>query len=339
MSHTIIDLPSVRDDGRLYRDTALNFVESLIPNPWNSCHAPDLLELENGDLLCCWFAGSCEGNADVSIAVSRLSEDSSQWETPVIVSDDPTRSEQNPSLFLHPNGEIWLMYTAQVSRDPNNPTSDNLQGTAEIRRKISRDNGHTWEATETMFSAPGSFCRQKIQILSNGRFIFNNFRCAINDSCMGDDYTVLQLSDDQGKTWRSVMMPGSRGRVHGNIVELSPGNLICLLRSALLTIFTVRNPMITARPGACRSLLCCATTTQALPQSVFKAAQSALYTMTSPSMTSPSAPSGPTSAVLSYSPFPRTEEKPGPGGVSSNTARALSVRGTTSTTAVTNIPA
>jgi len=102
------------------------------------------------------------------------------------------------------------MYTAQVSRDPNNPTSDNLQGTAEIRRKISRDNGHTWEATETMFSAPGSFCRQKIQILSNGRFIFNNFRCAINDSCMGDDYTVLQLSDDQGKTWRGVMMPGSR---------------------------------------------------------------------------------------------------------------------------------
>ena len=74
--------------------------------------------------------------------------------------------------------------------------------------------------------------------------------------------------------------------------------------------------MITARPGACRSLLCCATTTQALPQSVFKAAQSALYTMTSPSMTSPSAPSGPTSAVLSYSPFPRTEERPGPGGVS-----------------------
>lgn len=52
MSHTIIDLPSVGDDGRLYRDTALNFVESLIPNPWNSCHAPDLLELENGDLVC-----------------------------------------------------------------------------------------------------------------------------------------------------------------------------------------------------------------------------------------------------------------------------------------------
>ena len=62
MARNIIDLPTLGDDGRLYRDTALNLVESLIPNPWESCHAPDLLELENGDLLCCWFAGSREGN-------------------------------------------------------------------------------------------------------------------------------------------------------------------------------------------------------------------------------------------------------------------------------------
>ena len=62
MARNIIDLPTLGDDGRLYRDTALDLVESLIPNPWKSCHAPDLLELENGDLLCCWFAGSREGN-------------------------------------------------------------------------------------------------------------------------------------------------------------------------------------------------------------------------------------------------------------------------------------
>ena len=72
MARNIIDLPTLGDDGSLYRDTALDLVESLIPNPWESCHAPDLLELENGDLLCCWFAGSREGNADISIAVARL---------------------------------------------------------------------------------------------------------------------------------------------------------------------------------------------------------------------------------------------------------------------------
>ena len=51
MARNIIDLPTLGDDGKLYRDTAVDMVESLIPNPWESCHAPDLLELENGDLL------------------------------------------------------------------------------------------------------------------------------------------------------------------------------------------------------------------------------------------------------------------------------------------------
>ena len=122
MARNIIDLPTLGDDGRLYRDTALDLVESLIPNPWKSCHAPDLLELENGDLLCCWFAGSREGNADISIAVARLPADAEQWEQPVIVSDDPTRSEQNPSLFQNPNGDIWLMYTAQAATTGSSTT-------------------------------------------------------------------------------------------------------------------------------------------------------------------------------------------------------------------------
>ena len=95
MARNIIDLPTLGDDGRLYRDTALDLVESLIPNPWESCHAPDLLELENGDLLCCWFAGSSEGNADISIAVARLPAGASQWEQPGyrFGRSDPQRAE------------------------------------------------------------------------------------------------------------------------------------------------------------------------------------------------------------------------------------------------------
>ena len=187
--------------------------------------------LENGDLLCCWFAGSREGNADISIAVARLPADAEQWEQPVIVSDDPTRSEQNPSLFQNPNGDIWLMYTAQAAKKPDDNSDDSLQGTAEIRRKISRDGGRTWGPTEAMFTRPGSFCRQKIQVLSNGRWIFNNFICALDGTRLGSDVTVIQISDDQGKTWRGVEVPESRGRVHGNIIELEPGKLVCLLRS------------------------------------------------------------------------------------------------------------
>ena len=106
MTRNLIEIPQLTDDGRLYHHALLDTVEALIPNaPYRSCHAADLLELENGDLLCVWFAGSSEGNADISIVGSRLKAGESQWSSPVKISDDPTRSEQNPSLFQHPNGE------------------------------------------------------------------------------------------------------------------------------------------------------------------------------------------------------------------------------------------
>jgi predicted neuraminidase len=165
------------------------------------------------------------------IALSRLNEGESTWTNPVIISDDPTRSEQNPSLFLAPDGEIWAMYTAQTSRTPESNPNFNLQYTAEIRYKKSRDNGYTWGPTEVMFSRPGSFCRQKIQILSNGRWIFGNWICFPDETRNGSDITVVQISDDQGKTWREVEIPESQGRVHANIIEMDQGKLIAIMRS------------------------------------------------------------------------------------------------------------
>lgn len=226
-----IEYGIMEENGKLYHNAWLDTTEALIPNPYNSCHAADLLELPNGDMLCCWFAGSDEGNADISIAVSRLKAGESQWSIPEIVSDDPERSEQNPSLFLTPQGEIWIMYTAQVSKNAIPDAEFNLQYTAEIRRKISRDNGYTWGPTETMFGREGSFCRQKIQVLSNGRWVFGNWICFNDNTHNGSDITVVQISDDQGKSWRPVEIPESRGRVHCNIVEMEPGKLTALFRS------------------------------------------------------------------------------------------------------------
>ncbi len=231
MARSYIDLPLMNPDGTLYRNPLLNTVEALIPNPFASCHAADLLKLPNGDMLCCWFAGSDEGNADISIALSRLNAGESKWTQPVIVSDDHERSEQNPSLFCTPSGEVWLMYTAQTARTPSDKPNFNLQYTAEIRCKKSTDNGYTWGATTTMFSRPGSFCRQKIQILSSGRWIFGNWICFPDESRNGSDITVMQISDDEGKSWREVEVPQSQGRVHANILEIENGKLIALFRS------------------------------------------------------------------------------------------------------------
>ena len=179
-------------------------------------------------MLCAWFAGSFEGSKDISIVCARLPKGETAWQEPVKVSCDPERSEQNPSLFIGPDKAIWLIYTAQLDRVEG---KDNMQFTSIIRYQKSFDNGHTWSEAEVLFPKEGSFCRQPIQVLENGRWIFGNWVCTDSKLGLTGDPTVFQISDDEGKSWKTVEMPNSHGRVHANIVELEKGHLVTFLRS------------------------------------------------------------------------------------------------------------
>ncbi len=132
-------LPGLTPDGTVYQNSAMGTVEAMLPpGPWATAHAPALLETPDGSLLCAWFAGSFEGSGDVSIVCARLPKGAARWEAPVQVSHDEKRSEQNPSLFLAPDGAVWAVYTAQLDRVPG---KDNMQFTSVIRRQKSTDGG------------------------------------------------------------------------------------------------------------------------------------------------------------------------------------------------------
>lgn len=222
-------LPTLNWDGTIWHDSTMGVDAALLPTGgYPTAHAPALLELPNGDLLCAWFAGSYEGSADIHIICSRLPKGAGQWEAPVEVSGDPERSEQNPSLFYGPDQAVWAIYTAQLDRQPG---KDNMQFTSQIRCQKSTDGGKTWGEYETLFAREGSFCRQAIQILSNGRWIFGNWLCTDSEEGLSGDPSVFQISDDEGKTWRQVDMPNSRGRVHPTVVELDNGHLAAFMRS------------------------------------------------------------------------------------------------------------
>ena len=222
-------LPGLTPDGRLYENEEMGTVEARLPNGgYPTAHAPALLELPNGDMLCCWFAGTYEGSADIRIICSRLERDGDRWSEPVDISGDPTRSEQNPSLFYGPDDAVWAIYTAQLDRQAG---KDNMQFTSQIRCQKSTDGGRTWGPYETLFAREGSFCRQPIQVLANGRWIFGNWLCTDSVDGLSGDPTAFQISDDQGKTWRQVDMPNSRGRVHANVVEMDGGHLLAFMRS------------------------------------------------------------------------------------------------------------
>lgn len=222
-------LQQLLPDGLIFENTHMSTLEAVLPTGgFDTAHGPGLLEAENGDLICVWFAGSFEGNADIHIISSRLPKGASSWEPVVDVSCDPHRSEQNPSLFQNPNGEIWAIYTAQLDRVEG---KDNMQFTSIVRRQTTRDFGKTWEPPAVLFPEEGTFCRQPIQILSNGRWIMGTWICSDCANGLAGDPTAFRLSDDGGKTWRTVMMPKSSGRVHANVVELEKGELVAFMRS------------------------------------------------------------------------------------------------------------
>lgn len=222
-------LPGLTPDGQVYYDEDMRLTEAMLPpGPWRSAHGPGLLETPAGTLLCCWFAGTFEGDTDVNIVVSRLDRGSSAWSEPAMISTDSEFSNQNPSLFLAPSGEIWAMYTSQRGREEG---KDNMQYTSVIKRQVSRDDGLTWGEPEVVLPEEGTFARQAIQVLSNGRWIYGLWLCTDSESGLAGDPSAFAISDDEGATWRRVDMPGSSGRVHPSLVELEDGHLVAFMRS------------------------------------------------------------------------------------------------------------
>jgi predicted neuraminidase len=243
LGKVILDLRSMLLHGELYRSPEdANRIEAFIPAMGPENHASNLAELPNGDFLCCWFAGSSEGAGDVGIVMARLPAGSVRWTQPLFVSEDRTRSEQNPLLFVAPDNRLWLMYSAQETRgctpsvweqrkaagEAEGPYT--MQWTAVIRRRVSVDFGRTWGSVEDYFTRPGSFCRQRMLVLSNGNWLFPMYYSVLSAG-HGEDFSVMQISPDQGRTWHEVTVPNSRGRVQPSVIEIAPGDLLAFFRS------------------------------------------------------------------------------------------------------------
>lgn len=213
--------PHAQDPGRWVAD---------LPAPCVQAHAANLTVLPGGTLVCVWFGGSMEGRSDICVFMSRLPPGSAQWSAPVALSDDPDRSEQNPVVCVMPQGELWLLHTAQISGH---------QDTSVVRQRVSRDNGLTWGPTQDLPGAPrGTFVRQPIRLQADGSWLLPIFRCKPVPGKAWDgslDDSAVMRSTDQGASWQRIEVPGSLGCVHMNIVAAAPpaadGALLAFFRS------------------------------------------------------------------------------------------------------------
>ena len=174
----------------------------FLPMIFESCHAANLIELQNHDIMCTWFAGSGEGNPDNTVVLSKLDHETGVCSEPKIMSLDPTRSEQNPMLYQSPEGQIWLLYT---SNEPHN------QQTAHVCVRTSDDNGETWTDPRILFEETGIFIRHPIITLSNGDWLCPAYYCKSTG-----DYSVVKISTDKGATWTEYHIPEPVHRSESN---------------------------------------------------------------------------------------------------------------------------
>ncbi|GFM69416.1 glycosyl hydrolase [Pseudomonas cichorii] len=199
--------------------------DAFLPTPYAQNHAANLHELADGTLLCTWFAGTQEGMADIFVLLSRRDPQTGVWSEPQKLSEDATRSEQNPILFQAPGGPLWLIWTAQISGN---------QETAIIRRRLSQDQGKTWGPIETLFDEAGTFVRQPPAVLDNGDWVLPVWYCITGpgEKWVGNhDISAVMISSDQGVTWSRHDVPDSTGCVHMNVHQLPDGSLLGLFRS------------------------------------------------------------------------------------------------------------
>jgi predicted neuraminidase len=203
-------------------------LDAYLPSPCVQNHAANVMPLPDGDLGCVWFGGTQEGIPDISVYFSRLAAGGTRWTEPTRLSDDPTRSEQNPILFPAPDGRLWLLWTAQLSGN---------QDTAIVRRRISNDSGRSWGPIETLFDTVGTsgvFVRHPPAVLDNGDWVLPIWYChgRPGEKWVGSyDTSAVRISSDQGRTWQDHPVPDSTGCVHMDVSQLHDCSLLALFRS------------------------------------------------------------------------------------------------------------
>jgi predicted neuraminidase len=199
--------------------------EAYLPSPMEQNHAAYIERLDDGTLACAWFGGTLEGKADISIYASTLAPGADSWSDWTRLSDDPTRSEQNPVLWRNGEGDWQLLHTAQPSGN---------QDECLLRARPITFDGTLSAGTPRELDLPlGSFIRGRFVRRKDGAWMMPVFRCVSRPGQRWNgshDTAGVAVSHDEGRTWTLSEVPGSIGSVHMTIVPLDGDHMVAFYR-------------------------------------------------------------------------------------------------------------
>lgn len=198
---------------------------------------PDVVRLQNGDLLCVFYAGYghvSHPNEDLPkgarVCSVRSTDGGKTWGPAQIVADTPW-DDRDPSVCQLADGTVivnWFTYYAGgPSARPGNP-----HPYKEIWLSRSTDNGHTWSEPELIESTANDnwACSTPIRQMPDGTLILPVYRELPNPL---RNWSAMIFSEDNGKTWSEPHMvdPDNDDNDEPDIVRLPNGDLLCIMRT------------------------------------------------------------------------------------------------------------
>ncbi len=201
--------------------------EAFLASPVVHNHAAFLEWLPDGTLACAWFAGTLEGRSDIFVHLATLAPGADRWSGADRVSDDESRSEQNPVIFVDPaDGAIDLIHTAQ----PGGRQED----CEVLFRALERTGAGLRPGSVRTLDLPrGSFVRSPLVIRDDGAWMLPLFLCKVQAGARwtgSHDTAAVAVSHDRGARWSLVHVPESTGCVHMTIVPLDGAVMAAFFR-------------------------------------------------------------------------------------------------------------
>jgi predicted neuraminidase len=234
---------------------------------WHN-HASMVVECPNGDLLVCWFHGSGERTADdVIVEGARLRKGAKTWSPRFTMADTPGYPDTNCTIFIDPRGKLWLMWPTilantwesalmkykvssryQQDGPPQWETSEVMHLTpGEDFVKAVNAQMNEWEKTSPISpEAPketlnayikrirqlaGDKLARRIGWMTRAHpFVLDNKRLIVPLYSDGFSFSLMAISDDWGKTWRTSNPLIGGGNIQPSIVKRKDGSLYTLMR-------------------------------------------------------------------------------------------------------------
>ncbi len=250
--------------------TAKAFLESEFIFPlehWHN-HASTIVECPNGDLLVCWFHGSGERTADdVIVEGARKKRGAKSWSPRFLMADTPGYPDTNCTMFIDPQQRLWLMWPTILANEWHTALmkykiSSNYQKDGPISWSTSEvlhlTPGPEFEATveQAMKELERSLAREPEERQARLReyiartrknaadklfrrlgwmtrahpFILDHQRLIVPLYSDGFSFSLMALTDDWGKTWRTSTPLVGQGNIQPSIVQRKDGTLYTLMR-------------------------------------------------------------------------------------------------------------